>query len=882
MTTVPTAEMPLPVSPSMTVTADAVSTHASPTQPAPTHAQLRLEQALGGRYVVERELGRGGMATVYLAKDVKHERQVAIKVMLPELAASIGAERFEREIRLAAKLQHPHILGLYDSGVADGQVYYVMPFVQGESLRDRLEREGQLSVDDAVRITVEVASALGHAHEHGIVHRDIKPENIMLSGDHALVADFGIARAVSDAGGAKLTQTGMAVGTPVYMAPEQSAGEGVGPTADLYSLGCMLYEMLAGEPPFTGKSAMAIMARHIMEQVPSVRIVRTIVPEEVEEAIFAAMAKAPVDRPQSAAAFVEMLGASMGTSTSTRMRTTMRGRPTPFRVPEVATPFWRKPAAVAAAVMVLAAGALGAWKMTAAPKATQGVDAKRLAVLYFADLSPDSSLGPLADGLTEELIRSLSTASSITTISRSGVEKFRGSAVTPDSIARALRVGFLVRGSVQRAGNTITVNVSLDDAQSGEPLKTEKFSGAAGNQLALRDTIAVVASDLIRQQLGQKLQLSDRRFRTSSTDAWLFSQRAEQAWKGADAALLTGDAPAGAQRFTSADSLFILAGQADTKWPEPYTRRAVLTFRRARLAGRDVKAVEQWVNQGIALADTALTLDRDNADALEARGNVRYFGWLTGIEADAATKDAAIAQARADLERATMLNGRQAGAWATLSHMYYQLPDQTPTDVLIAAQRAFEADEFLSNANVILARMFNANYDLGAFPKAAHWCMEVRRRFPKDVRAMRCRLYMLTARTETPDIPAAWAIADSAVQLVAPAAQPFEKLTEHMLVAAVIARAATAQGNPVPALIDSARNVAKRSIGDPEIDQLRELALYGAFVSTQLGDTTDAIRRLKEFLAANPQRVASLRADPGWWFRPLANNAQFRQALGSQ
>ncbi len=221
---------------------------------------LRLRVSIGDRYTIERELGRGGMATVFLARDVKHDREVAIKVLHPELSASIGAERFEREIKLAAKLQHPHILGLYDSGNADGLLYYVMPFVRGEALRDRLDREGMLPVEDALRITLEVCSALNYAHEQGIVHRDIKPENILLSGEHSLVADFGIARAANDASQQKLTQTGMAVGTPVYMAPEQSTGDPVGPTADIYSLGCMLYEMLAGEPPFTGPNAMAIMA----------------------------------------------------------------------------------------------------------------------------------------------------------------------------------------------------------------------------------------------------------------------------------------------------------------------------------------------------------------------------------------------------------------------------------------------------------------------------------------------------------------------------------------------------------------------------------------------------------------------------------------------
>ena len=224
----------------------------------------QLQSAIADRYKVERELGRGGMATVFLATDIRHERQVAIKVLHPDLSATIGAERFEREIKLAAKLQHPHILGLIDSGQADGLLYYVMPFVEGESVRDKLDREKQLSIDEALQITLEVADALGYAHAQNIVHRDIKPENVMMSNGHALVADFGIARARTEAGQSKLTQTGMAVGTPVYMSPEQATGEPVGPAADIYSLGCMLYEMLAGEPPFNGPNAMVIMARHAM------------------------------------------------------------------------------------------------------------------------------------------------------------------------------------------------------------------------------------------------------------------------------------------------------------------------------------------------------------------------------------------------------------------------------------------------------------------------------------------------------------------------------------------------------------------------------------------------------------------------------------------
>jgi len=846
-------------------------------------AVQRLNASLAGRYSVSRELGRGGMATVYLANDVKHDREVAIKVILPEMAATIGADRFEREIKVAARLQHPHILGMFDSGVSDGQMYYVMPFVKGESLRDRIDRDGQLSVDDAIRITIEVAGALGFAHQQGIIHRDIKPENILLSGEHALVADFGIAKAVSDAGTQKLTQTGMAIGTPVYMAPEQAAGETVGPTADLYSLGCMLYEMLAGEPPFTGKNAMAIMARHVMEQVPSVRIVRNAVPEEVEEAIFAVMAKAPVDRPQTAEAFVEMMGMPMnGFTSSMRTRGGARRMTSSYRVPEEELvppkPAWRTPLLAGVTALALAGGGFGVWRMTAgAPKATSGPESRRLAVLYFQDLSRDSSLGPVADGLTEELIRTLSTTASLTTISRSGVEKYRNSAVTPDSIARALRVGYLVRGDVENDGATVRVNVRLDDG-SGVTLRRATFTGTAANQLALRDTIAVVASDIIRQELGQDLQLKEQRFRTSSKDSWLLSQRAEQQWKQAEAALAKGDAPMVAARFTSADSLFAIAEQADPLWPEPLTRRSAMAYRRARLAGRDASAIAQWVGVGIALADSALALDKDNPDALEARGSLRYFGWLSGIESDAAKKVVDLRDARTDLERATTLNGRQAGAYAQLSHLYYQTSNTTTNDVLIAAQRAYEADEFLANANVILSRMFNANYDLGQFDRASQWCAEARKRFPKDVRAMRCRLYMLTTRVQEPNISAAWAIADSAVALAAPAAQPLERLTENMLVAAVIARASK-KGKP--ALADSARAVAKRSIGDPTIDQLRELAFYGSFVYALLGDADETIRLLTEFLAANPQRVESLRNDPGWWYKDLEGNPKFKQALGA-
>ncbi|MEP6731192.1 MAG: protein kinase [bacterium] len=267
-----------------------------------------LTAALSDRYRVEREIGVGGMATVYLAEDLKHHRKVAVKVLRQELSAALGHERFLREISTTASLRHPHILPLYDSGEADGSIYYVMPFVDGESLRQRLDRERQLPIDDALRIAREVADALSYAHTKGVIHRDIKPDNILLEHGHAIVADFGIARAMTVVAGDRLTQTGMAIGTPKYMSPEQSFGDiDLDGRSDLYSLGCVLYEMLAGEPPYSGPTALAIIAKRMMEPVPRISIVRETVGPALESALIRTLAKAPADRFATANEFVEAL-----------------------------------------------------------------------------------------------------------------------------------------------------------------------------------------------------------------------------------------------------------------------------------------------------------------------------------------------------------------------------------------------------------------------------------------------------------------------------------------------------------------------------------------------------------------------------------------------
>jgi serine/threonine-protein kinase len=269
-----------------------------------------LEEALRDRYVLKREIGRGGMATVYLARDLKHDRLVALKVLHPDLAVTLGPQRFLREIKLAARLQHPHILSVHDSGEAAGQLWFTMPYVEGESLRDRLKRDGQLPVDDAVQITREAAQALDYAHQHAIVHRDIKPENILLTRDgNVLVADFGFARALG--ADEQLTATGVSVGTPAYTSPEQAAGERtIDHRSDVYSLACVVYEMLAGEPPFTGPTAQAIIAKRFSTVATPVRVLRPDVPEHIEQAITTALARIPAGRFPSTGEFARALKAS--------------------------------------------------------------------------------------------------------------------------------------------------------------------------------------------------------------------------------------------------------------------------------------------------------------------------------------------------------------------------------------------------------------------------------------------------------------------------------------------------------------------------------------------------------------------------------------------
>jgi serine/threonine-protein kinase len=835
-----------------------------------------LQTSLGDRYTVVRELGRGGMATVFLAEDIKIGRKVAIKVLHPELSASMGADRFVREIAVAGRLQHPHILGLFDSGQADKLLYYVMPFVEGESLRDKLDREGQLSIEEAIQITLEVCDALGHAHAAGIIHRDIKPENILLSNGHALVADFGIARALSEGGPARLTQTGIALGTPVYMSPEQSMADTLTPAADIYSLGCVLYEMLAGEPPFTGKSMHAIMARHAMEAVPSVRVIRSTVPVEVEEAIFAAMAKTPVDRPKTAAAFAEMLAIPIdGTTSSTSalrspaVRRATLGRGFTAAAPaRAAAPWWRRPAVIAAGAAALAAIGGGAWWFSrgGGPATPSGPSPDQIAVLYFDDKSPDGALAYVADGLTESVIRALSGVQGLGVVSSGGVAPYRATKVSSDSISRALRAGTLVRGSIAPDGDQLEVRIRLEDA-SGAEVGSTSLRLPAIALVQIRDSVAQAVAASIRSVVGREITVRRQRLTTRSDRAWGLYQQGDQRRRVADAAARAGDTASASAAFSMADSLLASAEAADREWPAPIIGRALVSYGRSRVPGLEALAMRPLIAEGVERVNRALALDTLNADAYEVRGNLVYWSWLRKTSSDAAEREQQFTSARADLERATQIDPKQSGAWASLAHLYNNAKDTRLADVARAASAAYDADAYNERAEVTLSRLFLVTYDLEQWVDADRWCGELRRRFPMNAIAPRCELMLMTSKARQPEATRAWRLADSAVTLAPKALQPFQRLNANTYVAAVLARMGKA---------DSARRVLERSL-NPEIDQTRDLWQNAAFVYVLLGDKAAAVGALSTYLQINEQKRSAFFVEPSWWYRPLFGTPEYER-----
>lgn len=456
---------------------------------------------LADRYRLEREIGRGGMATVYLAQDLKHHRPVAVKILHAELAANVGAERFLREIEIAARLSHPHILTLIDSGVVDAEretrdvghlsrvpspaslLYYVMPFVEGESLRQRLNRQQQLPLEEAMAIARQVASALAYAHGRGVVHRDIKPENVMLSGGEAIVTDFGIAKAVSS-GSDTLTQAGTSLGTPAYMSPEQASGDtDLDGRSDIYSLGCVLYEMLSGNPPFAGGSVQSIIVRRFTETPAALSTTRTGIPDAADSAVMRALARNPADRYSTATELAQALVDSIRVVTPSGIATTS----------------------------------------TPAVTATRSI-----AVLPFVDMSSDRDQEYFADGIAEEIINALSKLQALRVASRTSSFAFKGKSENIGDIGRKLKVATVLEGSVRKAGNRLRVTSQLVDVTDGYQLWSGRFDRELEDVFAIQDEIAGSIVKALSVVLNEDEKKAIERPRAENVEAYEYYLRGRQ------------------------------------------------------------------------------------------------------------------------------------------------------------------------------------------------------------------------------------------------------------------------------------------------------------------------------------------------------------------
>ena len=633
----------------------------------------RLTQAVADRYAIERELGAGGMATVYLARDLKHDRMVALKVLRPALGAVLGASRFLQEIRISAGLDHPHILTLIDSGENGGFVWYVLPYVRGESLRQRLAREGQLPVEEAVRIATQIASALDYAHRHGVIHRDIKPENILLHEGEAVVADFGIALAIQHAGGERLTESGLSPGTPQYMSPEQATGGRVlDARSDLYSLAAVVYEMLAGEPPHTGPTVQSVVAKLLTERPIRIRTVRDTVPEDIDQAVAKALSKVPADRFDGPAQFATALTGRGNT------------RPGLRRPPRLIA----AGLAVAAALTIIAA-VWQPWRRATPTAAAAGSEPPSVAVLPFDNLTGNPGDQYLSDGMTEEVIGQLARVQGLKVISRRSTEALKGTRLTLRQIAETLGVRHILEGSIRHVGTRIRVGVDLIDATTDAHVWTSTYDRELSDVFVVQEEIARQVADSLVSTVGARAAVG-RVSRPAQPGAYesylagrsLFYRRTRDVFAGALA------------RFAEAIA-------RDSSYAPAYAGLSAVYQLWAFYAYPGIDFYDAY-GQALALADRSIALDPDLAEGYAARGRSLSRMWAP---AESIT---------VEFQRAVKLRPNSVDA-----HQWYGLflsREGRHPEALAEADRALSLDPLAPGTRVAMSNVAMAarRYDVAA------------------------------------------------------------------------------------------------------------------------------------------------------------------------
>ncbi len=826
------------------------------------------------RYMVEGEIGRGATAIVYRARDQRSDRLVAVKLLRPELTDPIASQRFLKEIRVLDQLHHPGIVPLLDSGECDGHLFYILPLMDDGTLRARLKHEKQLPLSEAIAIARSIAVALGHAHRQGLVHRDVKPENILFSQGVAHLSDFGIARALERALGDSITSSSVVRGTPLYMSPEQAGGEQtIDARSDLYSLGCVFYEMLSGMPPFVGPSAQSVLVQRMTRAPSPLSTYGREIPSALVRVVTRALKATPADRFQSADEFVSALDAAAVTPES---------RPT----------LWQRirsrRSLVATLGIVAGIASLVSYiRIREAPRAggtreMQDGDPRRIAVLYLDDLTPTVVPQDVVDGITEDLIDRMGSVRVLRVISPAGVRPLRGRDIAPDSLARMLKVGTIVSGSVARSGNTLRVNVRVTDAHSSQLLFSQTLEAQSAELFALQDSLTEKVAFFLRQRLGDEIAMSEHRAATKSLEAWETVQRASAMLRRAITTASSQPGLAEVPLYLGADSLHARAEALDPNWAFPTIRRGRIalelspTFRVPDFPPHTTDSVTYsgippdgrslaWMRRAVELADQALRKQPGAPEALVLRGDAR-FAMLT---AGATDRDALISMADRDFRAAIGARPNLAQAWASLAQL--SIFRGQFADAAASAQRAFESDAFFEVRRVVSVALF-ASLQAGQFDDARRWCAFGRAHYAGDPTFTECELTLLgwTARSAS--------AADTAWRLVSQIerADTLRMLVEtrgyrRLLVAAVLARSGAR---------DSARRVLRRVLAERASGTAAGSAsLPECYVRLLLDERNDAVHCLADVLHEEPQILAQLASLP--WFRPLHGDPRFDALLHS-
>jgi len=817
---------------------------------------LQASQVVAERYRIGRELGRGGMATVYLAHDLKHGRDVALKVVRPELAAALGSGRFLREIEIAARLRHPHIVPLYDSGrisnadavtggverAGDDLVYYVMPYEHGESLRERVRREGRLSIADAVAILRDICEALAYAHTHGVVHRDIKPDNVLLSGGHALVTDFGVARAATEArDSSSTTGAGVMLGTPTYMAPEQVAADPkVDHRADIYAAGVLAYELLAGSPPFGGDSPQDVLAAQLTRMPEPITTHRSDMPAALADLVMKCLEKNPADRWQRAEDIVAALqGLALPSGSSTGV----------VRRPRRSTR-----AAIVAGLAAAMAGVALAWAFRPTPRISPPPQPPPppIAVLVF-DHGSHSDLAPLAVTLTDNLIGALGNVSRLNVRSLRAVWPYRDGRASLDSVRRSLGVDWLVTGRVYRLRNDTLASVELTDG-GGQLLARQQ--APAGDDPAVVENLVAEVTTMLRERIGTHVRLERWRAGTRNAEAFASVNHAYRDFRDADA-LMERDLPGARMRLRRADSTLQNAIVADPDWTEPHILRAWIARRLAAMLGAGAIPRDSFVaalGRGIDHANAALRVQPGEPRALEVRGILLHDQSLLAAGRDSAR----LLQSAAEiaLKQATDVDSTLARGLNALSSIHYRRGELARARLMAA--RAHAADAFSEDGEQVLGRLFNIAIDDGNDAEARKWCAEYARRFPREWMVGYCRLMLMAwDPAEAPDPEEAWRVARVASDSAAPVIRRAVDAQLRTLFAGVLAR--LGRTGDAHRVLDSVHAAAAADSTFGRGQHGAELLQLEAAVRVRLGQPDTAMRLLEEYLRRFPDAADRLR-----------------------